>query len=106
MEREFWVKTTILPLFERGKSLEVRVRNGFTKRIRVGDVLFINRKIRRKVNAIRSYSDFPAMLCVENARHIHPDLDRENLLQFMRSLCPTHLEKLGVLVFELEPFSN
>lgn len=107
MELEFWVKTqTVLPLFERGKKLEVRVRNGFPERIRIGDILYINKKIKRKVVAIRSYKDFPAMLRVENPRHVHPDKDHTDLLVFMRSLCPPHLEKLGVLVFELEPFSN
>jgi ASC-1-like (ASCH) protein len=104
MEHNFWVKSQeVLPLFERGKKLEVRVRNGYPERIKIGDILFINQKIRRRVVAIRTYRDFPAMLKIEKARDIHPDMDHDALLRFMRELCPPRLEKKGVLVFELRP---
>ncbi len=103
MQHPWFVKKAILPLFREGKDLEVRSRNGYSRKIRVGDVLSINRELLREVVAIRAYPNLRAMLLVEDYRRIYPyACSSDELLNLLRTLYPPQIERSGIFVFELK----
>lgn len=101
MEIELWVKKVVLPMFERGKKLEVRTRNRFMSSIKIGDKLVFNRAVARTVKAIRRYRNFNEMLGCEKAEEIWPGATAEEILKFLREIYPPMLENMGVIIFEL-----
>ena len=103
MERELWVKWRILPLFERGKDLEVRPASRYFKKFQTGDILFINHHLRRKIKVIRVYDDFVHMLDNENIGRIYPGATADEILYILEQIYSPEQEAWGVLVFELEP---
>ena len=103
MQHPWFVKKIVLPLFGQGKDLEVRSRNGYSRKIRVGDVLSINRELLREVAAIRIYPNLSAMILREDYKRIHPGAQSsDELLILLRTLYPPSIEKLGIFVFELK----
>lgn len=103
MDIEMFVKGFILPSFAEGKDLEVRVKSRFVSSIRVGDILIFNNSIRRRVKAMRGYSDFHNMLQHENYKRLYPRASSKDwLLNALRSIYPRDREEAGVVVFELE----
>lgn len=54
-----------------------------------------------KVNSIRRYQTFDAMLATEPYERIAPDSkSREEVLSLLKQIYPEHKEKLGVVVLE------
>lgn len=106
LEHEWGVGDDIWPLFlrpERPKRIEVRARDYLTNRVREGDWIFFNRRVRRRVAAIRGYRSFAEMLSVEDAEDILPGTTAEVLLERLQRLHTFKQEHEGVMVFELEP---
>lgn len=102
MEHTFFVKGFILPLFAEGKDLEVRVDNRHVRLVAVGDILVFNNVVRRKVKAIRKYSDFTSMLQVENYKRLFPKAKNEEcLLSALLGIYSKSQELRGIFVFEL-----
>lgn len=100
-ERDLFVKSGIFPLYDLGKDLEIRILDRWTENIAVGDILFINKKIRRSVKEIRAYDSFEEMLKVEDASRIAPGYTRGNILNLLQKIYPKLKSK--ILVFELVP---
>lgn len=103
MEKELWVKSAVLPLFQQGKDLEVRICNNHTSSFRSGDVLIINGQLRRSLRDVRRYRDFEKMLAAEKPERIGPGHSADKILHALRSVYSKDSENQGVLVFELEP---
>ncbi|MES2225955.1 MAG: hypothetical protein V4480_04090 [Patescibacteria group bacterium] len=102
MEHEWWVKAPILPLFDRGKDLEVRVKAGFFLSAKVGDTIVFNQRIKRRLKAIRIYPSFCAMFENEDHARILPGHGLDQIQQLFHDIYPPEREKKGVYVFELE----
>lgn len=87
------------------KTLEVRVGYDSLKRVRSGESIKLMTQHREgvvRVKAVRTYPTFEAMLDVEPHDKIVPDTGKSATLRLLQDIYPTHKERLGVLVFELE----
>lgn len=103
MQREIWVNAKyVLPLFEQGKDLEVRIKSGYFVQFRVGDTVVINNEFYRRIKAIRKYDNFDHMFTWEDAKRIYPGKTKDDLLPILRSFYSHEQEVKGILVFELE----
>ena len=102
MEHEWWVKRELLPLFNQGKDLEVRVWARHFESVSKGDLITFNESIRRRVKAVRRYASFAVMLENEDSRKILPRATPEKVLTLLTGIYSRHRELLGVFVFELE----
>ena len=103
MDIQMFVKSLILASFREGKDLEVRVRSRFVDSISVGQTLLFNDSVRRRVKAVRRYSNFDLMLAKEDYRRLYPKAEsREWLLNELRKIYSTGRETAGVVVLELE----
>jgi len=102
---KFWVQGEALDMYKfDGKDLEVRVGDFFVRRVVVGDVLVINERLRRRVQAIRQYETFVEMLEHEDFRRIAPGVSGQSeVLRRLRLIYPERRERLGVYVLELKP---
>ena len=102
MPYEWWVKKHILPLFDEGKDLEVRVAEGMFRSVRRGEIAIFNKLIKREIVDIRSYTSFAEMLVHEDHRRIHSGSTATAILQFLKKIYDPQRERRGVLVFELK----
>ena len=102
MVREIWCKGQILALYNRGKDIEVRIRNASTLSIEVGDILFINKSLKRRVIAIREYPNFRAVLGAESSSRILPGYTENEVWRSIHRVFKPSEERKGILVFELE----
>ena len=101
MERKLWVKSHILPLYDKGKDLEVRTGGRYINDIREQDVIVINGQIKRRVIAIRRYIDFDAMLTIEDSDRIYPKSDKQTIKHGLERIYTRRSDDQGVVVFEL-----
>src|SRR4051812_45062261 len=101
MEHSLFVKGIVLPLFEQGKSLEIRTKTQYFLGFKEEEVIVFNKRLRRKIVAVRDYPNFDEMLKKEDAKKIHPTMPVNTLLRVLRQYYPQNMEGLGVLVFEL-----
>lgn len=101
-DHEIRVSAFILSLLEKGKDLEVRVAMERFKKIREGDILSFSPRCSRRVKAIRKYQDFVQMLNSERPERIAPGYEDE-IIRVLQRIYSREQERLGVLVFELEP---
>lgn len=104
-EIDWRVRREFLPLFDEGKDLEIRVCNGFPKRVREGDILKMPGR-KRKVLKIWRYKDFDELLNNQESRRIHPHKDRDGVLQLLRASYTKVQEDLGGLAFKLVPVED
>lgn len=91
-----------LPLFCRGKDLEIRLNRGEAAEVAVGDMIRFNNQVAFRVRLIRHYESFEMMLARERTRRIAPGFSRGEILEGLRELYPDR-GTLEVLVFELAP---
>ncbi len=103
MEHDFWTRSRILPLFDEGKILEIRVATTRFKAVKVRDEIGFNRSVTRTVKAIRRYPNFVAMGKNENPEHILPGASMGQIIEALRETYSLEQEKKGVLVFEIPP---
>jgi ASC-1-like (ASCH) protein len=101
------VKQRFLDFIKSGqKTLEVRVGYDSVKTVKPGErVSFSSRDQTQvvRVNGVRNYQSFEAMLEHEKAERIVPGMDLGNLLRLLREIYPPDRERLGVVVLEIEP---
>ncbi len=103
MRHKFWVKAPVLPLFDRGKDLEVRTTCALTENVRWGDEIIFNEQTLRRVVTKRPYRNFPHMLQHERPERILPGCTREEVLLTLRGIYSPKAERNGVVVIELAP---
>lgn len=100
-----FVKASVLPLFEQGKKLEVRVLSQYMRRFKVGHLMRISdgkKEITRKIVAIRDYVSFSAMLGKEDFKLIYPSAEsKEEMLKLLGKLYVNSLESHKIRVYEL-----
>ncbi len=101
MEHEWRVKGLVLPLFDQGKELEIRVKARFFEGVTPGDVVIFNNRVRRRIVGVRTYRSFELMLREEDPNRIFPGKSAEEMLKLLRSIYPQERELRGVYVFEL-----
>ena len=100
--KTLWIKRQFLEEILAGrKTLEVRVGYSNIRRLRPGMQLLLNNEYPVKIKAVRRYESFEAMVAKEEAEKIVPGKRKEEILQILKSLYPSHKEKLGVFVIEL-----
>jgi len=92
-------KSYVLPLYDKGKKLEVRVVTTRTKKILTGDIISPGKEIQRQVIAIRIYPTFEKMLYYEDERQIGPGVPEEKILKHLYNTYPDNTKE--VIVFEL-----
>ncbi|MDB5265151.1 MAG: hypothetical protein JWN64_722 [Parcubacteria group bacterium] len=101
-EHDLRIANDVMPLFKRGKALEIRVKDDRTLKIKTGDVLVFNRQVKRRVTAIRSYSDFFSMMRTEPPELIAPGVPVHEIMRRLSELYPRRdQQRRGVLVFGL-----
>ena len=100
-----WIRDEYLDQILSGrKTVEVRVAYANIARLEPGDALLLNERHPYRIRAVRRYPDFEAMLAVEDAARIAPELaDRAALLAACRALYPPEKEALGVVALEIAP---
>lgn len=103
MRHDFWTRSRILPLFDEGKILEIRIAIARFKTVNVGDKIVFNKTVARTVKAIRQYPNFADMRNQENPGHILPGATMGQIIEALKEIYPPDLEKKGILVFELSP---
>lgn len=87
------------------KTLEVRVAYSHIRDLRKNEnIEFLSRDdtLVARINDIRSYPSFDAMLATEDHRRIVPDLEKPAVLDLLRTIYPTAKERLGVVVLEVD----
>lgn len=104
--RTMRIKQRFFDLIKTGeKTLEVRVGYDSIKRIQAGErinMLTHTSSLNVRVNSIRKYESFQAMLKKEPFKSIAPDTSSsEELLTLLKNIYPPNKEKLGIIVFEL-----
>ncbi|QQR77131.1 MAG: GNAT family N-acetyltransferase [Candidatus Moraniibacteriota bacterium] len=104
--RTIRIKRKFFDLIKSGrKTLEVRVGYPTISRIQVGEQINLvthTESLVVRVNAIRQYASFDAMIAKEPFKNIAPDASsREELLVLLKNIYPANKEKLGVIVLEL-----
>lgn len=103
--RTMRVKRRFYDLIKSGKkTLEVRVGYDSINRIQVGERIRLmthTGSFDVKVNDIRRYQTFDAMIAVEPWERIAPDSkSRDEVFALLKQIYPAQKEKLGVVVFE------
>lgn len=106
MEIPWRVKGYVLPLYDKGKDLEVRTADGYSAQVKKSDTLRIGVALRKKVKNIRRYRNFVVMLQAERSERIVPGADAETVLGLLRTLYSPAEERRGIIVFELEECST
>ena len=88
------------------KTLEVRVGYDNIKRLRAGELLQLETGHTSgvvRIKSIRVYDNFADMLATEPWREIVPQVnDQTAALRLLREIYPSHKERLGVHVIEVE----
>ena len=88
------------------KTLEVRVGYDNIKRLKAGELLQLETGHTSgvvRIKSIRVYENFDDMLATEPWRKIVPQVnDQTAALQLLRKIYPSHKERLGVHVIEVE----
>lgn len=87
------------------KTLEVRVGYEYIKTILPGErIKFCSRTevIITYVRSVRKYPTFARMLESEEATRIIPELPESEVLEVLQEIYPPELEKLGVIVLEIQ----
>lgn len=98
--RSVWVKQFILPFLKDGrKSLEIRVATSFFLSVKVGEILYFNNSVPKRVVAIRRYSNLKHMLEHEDPARILPGWGKTQLTEALERVL--RQEQQGILVFEL-----
>ncbi len=104
------VKDVYLGLIaQKRKTLEVRVAYDSVKSIQPGERIRLvsrNREVIIRVNDIRRYPSFDAMLAKEDAPRIVPDLSHAEVAKVLKEIYPQDRERLGVLVLDITPEST
>jgi len=101
--KNLWIKKQFFDLIVQGKkTLEVRVSYPGLKKIKKGDVIGLNNKVKVKIKDIRTYSDFEKMILNEDPNAILPESTSEQVLNLLKKIYPPKKQKLGVIVFELD----
>ena len=103
MKHDFFIKSRILPLFDEGKILEIRIRFRCFKEVRVGDNVVFNGVVTKTVKAIRRYPTFADMGRSEKPEHILPGATMGQIIGALREIYSPEKEKRGVIVFEFSP---
>lgn len=100
---DWWVKGEALTYIrDEVKSLDVWPNSDKTRQVRVGDILLVNQRVKRKVRAIRFYDSFATAVVREDFHKIWPPArSRDELCQLWRCIYPVRAERRGVFVFEL-----
>ena len=103
--RTMRVKRRFYDLIKSGKkTLEVRVGYDTINRIQVGERIRLmthTGSFDVKINDIRRYQTFDAMIAVESWERIAPDSNsRDEVFTLLKQIYPAHKEKLGVVVLE------
>lgn len=109
--RTMRVKRRFYDLIYSGKkTLEVRVGYDTINRIQAGERIRLmthTGSFEVKVNTIRRYQTFEAMIAVEPWNRIAPDSrSREEVLSLLKQIYPADKEKLGVVVLEFVQVSK
>lgn len=102
-QHNLFVEHRILPLYDEGKILEIRVAFTRFRIVKIGDVLIFNGALKRTVKAIRRYPNFTVMRNQENPERILPGATMGQIVEVLKERYPPDREKKGVLVFELSP---
>ncbi|MDD5721203.1 MAG: GNAT family N-acetyltransferase [Candidatus Pacebacteria bacterium] len=102
------IKKRFFDLISSGKkTLEVRVGYNSLKRINAGeDIRMVTHTSSCvvRVNAVRHYQTFEAMLAKESYERISPDASSsEDVLNLLKNIYAKDKEKLGVIVFDITP---
>lgn len=88
------------------KTLEVRVGYDNIKRLKAGELLQLETGHTSgvvRIKSIRIYANFADMLATEPWREIVPQVNSEaEAVRLLREIYPSHKEKLGVHVIEIE----
>ena len=103
VEHCVFVKRWTLPLFDMGKTLEIRIAITRFKFVKKGDTIVFSGTIKRTVKAIRWYPSFMEMGRWEKPEHILPGASTGQIIEALKRVYSKELEKKGVLVFELLP---
>ncbi len=87
------------------KTLEVRVAYRGMGWITVGAIIRFNEDndCKRRVARVARYQSFAEMLGHEDTKKIDPNVSSRDMLRVLQTIYPPKKERLGVLVFELEP---
>lgn len=105
--RQMRIKKTFLDLIRKGeKTLEVRVGYNNIKSITDGELIRLstfheNQVI--KVNEVRKYDTFAAMMEKEDFRRIAPGQSRDDVYNLLQDIYPPEKESLGVIVLDITP---
>lgn len=87
------------------KTIEIRVAYDSMLRIGIGTVITWNSDptCRRKVIRVTRYKTFAEMMAAEDPKKIDPTRTPEQQLKAIRKIFPPEKERLGVLLWEMEP---
>ena len=104
MQRDLRVFRKILPLFDEGKDLELRMWSPYVDQINVGDDICFNGLTERRVRDKRRYSDIGAVLQVEPLDRIWPGISpAEFQLKWDDFYRRRNRKNETIIVFELIP---
>ncbi len=103
MKHDFFIRSRIIPLFDEGKILEIRIAITRFRAVKAGDTIVFNKTVARTVKAIRRYQNFDTMRNQEKPEHILPGATMGQIIETLKEIYSPDLEKKGVLVFELSP---
>ncbi|NOT49320.1 MAG: GNAT family N-acetyltransferase [Acidobacteria bacterium] len=105
--RQMRIKKTFLDLIRKGeKTLEVRVGYNNIRSITDGELIRLttfheNQVI--KVNQVRKYDSFAAMMEEEDFDRIAPGRSEEDVFSLLKDIYPPEKESLGVIVLDISP---
>jgi ASC-1-like (ASCH) protein/GNAT superfamily N-acetyltransferase len=104
--RSIRTKKTYLNAIKKGeKTLEVRVSYEGIKNIQQGErIKFCSHAdtVVTRINNIRRYPTFTSMLEYEDPKRIVPSKDKSEILKILQDIYPPKLEKLGVIILEIQ----
>ncbi|MCD6558910.1 MAG: ASCH domain-containing protein [Palaeococcus sp.] len=106
MEWEMGLQEEYLRLIKEGKKrIEGRLYDEKRRRIKEGDIIIFEGKLRAKVKALRVYSSFKEMLKKEGIENVLPGVKNiEEGVQIYRQFYSEEREKkYGVVAIEVEP---
>ena len=105
--KTLWIRDEYLQQILSGlKTVEVRVAYPNIARLQAGDHLLLNDRYRYRLRRVETYTDFEALLAIEEPSAIAPDLSPTELLQALRQIYPPRREMLGVVALEIEPVAE
>lgn len=109
MEWEMGLREEYLKLIKEGrKSIEGRLYDEKRRRIREGDVIIFERRLRVRVKALRIYSSFKEMLEKEGLQNVLPGAGsiEEGLKVYRQFYSEEEEKKYGVVAIEVEPIEG